>query len=237
MSNPSAAATANDDNIQALIQETAARFHKSNNDVLSLQKTAQDINETDRERREVLQDARATLQQLSRKLHKSRTLGSREHVAPDSLKHDDRMMELDQQRFTLAREIQDLDQDIGSLEAELHMLRKKSEELDTKHPVTMSADAGSNADAAATRRASTRSSMGPDADLLDDGEDSMSDKANATAVLRLQLFRGLGIEMLQNEFGEYSKARIRSKSDVHVVNFDQQLSSHYLTNLIWDFAS
>ncbi|KAG0257486.1 kinetochore-associated Ndc80 complex subunit spc24 [Mortierella polycephala] len=236
MSNPSAAATTNDDNIQTLIQETTARFHKSNTDVLSLQKTAQDIKETDRERREVLQDARATLQQLSRKLHKSRMLGSREHVAPDSLKHDDRMMELDQQRFTLAREIQDLDQDIGSLEAELHMLRKQNEELDTKHPVTMGADAGSNAEAAA-RRASTRSSMGPDADLLDDGEESMSDKANATAILRLQIFRGLGIEMLQNDFGEYSKARIRSKNDVHVVNLDQQLSSHYLTNLIWDFAS
>jgi kinetochore protein Spc24 len=70
-------------------------------------------------------------------------------------------------------------------------------------------------------------------------DDIMDDSAHAMAVLRLQLYKGLGIEMLENELGVYSKARVRSttRNDVHLVKFDDQLSPYFQTNLIWEFAS
>jgi hypothetical protein len=43
------------------------------------------------------------------------------------------MMEMDQQKFSIAKAIQDMDQDITSLEAEIHQLRMQSLELDSSY--------------------------------------------------------------------------------------------------------
>ncbi|CAO3563822.1 unnamed protein product [Mortierella alpina] len=242
-----------EENIATLIQDVTSQFHRSNADVQSIQKTVNDIHETERTRREIQQDARSYLQQLSRKLQLSRSKGSRQHVDPDSLRHDDRMVEMDQQKFALAKSIQDMDQDIASLEAELRQLREQNLELDVNYssaqtgskangPTTngrgrtsISADNGSEGGTRSGSRAATAAAMDND----EDDDDEETDKAHATAVLRLQLYRGLGIEMLENDFGEYTRARIRSSSrkDVHIATLGGDLSAFYQTNLIWDFAS
>ncbi|KAF9952968.1 kinetochore-associated Ndc80 complex subunit spc24 [Mortierella alpina] len=239
-----------EENIATLIQDVTSQFHRSNADVQSIQKTANDIHETERTRREIQQDARSYLQQLSRKLQLSRSKGSRQHVDPDSLRHDDRMVEMDQQKFALAKSIQDMDQDIASLEAELRQLREQNLELDVNYS---SGQTGSKANGSTTNgrnRSSISAENGKDEGARsglraaamadqDEDDDEETDKAHATAVLRLQLYRGLGIEMLENDFGEYTRARIRSSSrkDVHIATLGGDLSAFYQTNLIWDFAS
>ncbi|KAK3812450.1 MAG: hypothetical protein J3R72DRAFT_530134 [Linnemannia gamsii] len=262
-----AAPSAADENVVTLIQEVASQFQRSgsgNDDLQNIQKTTHDMREAEMLRREMMENARTLLQKLSRNLNFSRSKGSRQHVDPDSLRHDDRMMELDQRKFGIAKAIQDTEQDIASLEAEIHQLRMQSLELDSSYgstsgPSTSAAaasksgnsgtgeDAGSdaqNGDAGSNGsvvggRGGRNGGMDKDEVMLNDEEDILDDTAHAMAVLRLQLYRGLGIEMLENELGVYSKARIRSssKNEVHLVKFDDQLSPYFQTNLIWEFAS
>ncbi|KAF9154073.1 kinetochore-associated Ndc80 complex subunit spc24 [Linnemannia schmuckeri] len=266
-----------DDNIVTLIQEVASQFQRSGTDLQNIQKTTHDMREAENNRNEMMHDARTLLQKMSRNLQLSRSKGSRQHVDPDSLRHDDRMMEMDQQKFSIAKAIQDMDQDITSLEAEIHQLRMQSLELDSSY--TSASDGGGGASngssgTSATAGASKSNGSSGEGDgdagaqgrqngdtgtngatvrgrggrnggmdkeeiMLNDEEDILDDTAHAMAVLRLQLYRGLGIEMLENELGLYSKARIRSssKNEVHLVKFDDQLSPYFQTNLIWEFAS
>ncbi|KAF8947291.1 kinetochore-associated Ndc80 complex subunit spc24 [Haplosporangium gracile] len=268
-----------DDNIVTLIQEVASQFQRSGADLQNIQKTTHDMREAENNRNEMMHDARTLLQKMSRNLQLSRSKGSRQHVDPDSLRHDDRMMEMDQQKFSIAKAIQDMDQDITSLEAEIHQLRMQSLELDSSYTSAsggggggaassgslgtsaaagasksnglpgegdgdagaqdgQNGDAGTNG-AAVRGRGGRNGGMDKEEVMLNDEEDILDDTAHAMAVLRLQLYRGLGIEMLENELGLYSKARIRSssKNDVHLVKFDDQLSPYFQTNLIWEFAS
>ncbi|KAG0289736.1 kinetochore-associated Ndc80 complex subunit spc24 [Linnemannia gamsii] len=263
---------ATDDNIVTLIQEVATQFQRSGADPQNIQKTTHDMREAEKLRNDMMHDARTLLQKMSRNLQLSRSKGSRQHVDPDSLRHDDRMMEMDQQKFSIAKAIQDMDQDITSLEAEIHQLRMQSLELDSSYTsASGGASSGSSGTSAAGASRSTGSSGRSEADtgahgqngdtgtsgsavggrggwsggmekdevMLNDEEDILDDTAHAMAVLRLQLYRGLGIEMMENELGVYSKARIRSssKNEVHLVKFDDQLSPYFQTNLIWEFAS
>ncbi|KAF9101937.1 hypothetical protein BGX27_011271 [Mortierella sp. AM989] len=193
-----------DENIIPLIQEVASQFQRSGSDVQNIQKTIQDIRETENLRREMLHDTRSLLQKMSRDLQLSKSKGSREHVDPGSLKHDTEMYEMDRKKFAIAKNIQNLDQDVASLEAEVHQLRMQSLELDSSYK--------SGAGGAANGRNISPDENGilrEDEAVLDDTEDILDDTAHAMAVLRLQLYRGLGIEMLENELGIYSKARVR----------------------------
>ncbi|KAF9931272.1 kinetochore-associated Ndc80 complex subunit spc24 [Linnemannia zychae] len=253
-----------DDNIVTLIQEVTSQFQRSGADLQNIQKTTQDIRETEMLRNDMMNDTRSLLQKMSRNLQFSRSKGSRAHVDPESVRHDDRMMEMDQQKFAIAKGIQDMDQDIASLEAEIHQLRMQSLELDSSYTnasgsthnggssktsarsngsVVDGDDVGTIGQNGHTGSSGTRGgrSAGLDKDeiLLNDEEDILDDTAHAMAVLRLQLYRGLGIELLENDLGVYSKARIRSgsKNEVHLVKFDDQLSPYFQTNLIWEFAS
>ncbi|KAH7056334.1 Spc24 subunit of Ndc80-domain-containing protein [Linnemannia elongata] len=242
-----------DDNIVTLIQEVASQFQRSGTDLQNIQKTTHDMREAENHRNEMMHDARTLLQKMSRNLQLSRSKGSRQHVDPDSLRHDDRMMEMDQQKFSIAKAIQDMDQDITSLEAEIHQLRMQSLELDSSYT---SASGGASSGSSGTSSAAAGASKSNGSSGEGDGDAGDGDAGTIGAgvrgrggrsggmdkdevMLRLQLYRGLGIEMLENELGVYSKARIRSssKNDVHLVKFDDQLSPYFQTNLIWEFAS
>lgn len=75
---------------------------------------------------------------------------------PDSLRHDDRMMEMDQQKFSIAKAIQDMDQDITSLEAEIHQLRMQSLELDSSY--TSASGGGTSSGTSGTSSSATGAS-------------------------------------------------------------------------------
>jgi len=53
--------------------------------------------------------------------------------------------------------------------------------------------------------------------------------------LRLWLYRSLGIELGQDEAGNYNKATINNakKGDVHVVNIDPKFSRWFYADYFW----
>ncbi|KAF9347752.1 hypothetical protein BGX26_000789 [Mortierella sp. AD094] len=164
-----------DENIIPLIQEVASQFQRSGSDVKNIQKTIHDIRETEKVRREMLQDTRSLLQKMSRDLQLSRSKGSREHVDPESVNYEGYIQGLDSKTFAIAKVIQDMDQDIASLEAEVHQLRMQSLELDSSHKSGMAAN-GRNA-------SSDENGIAQDDDAaLDDVEDILDDTAHAMAV-------------------------------------------------------
>ncbi|RPA82048.1 Spc24-domain-containing protein [Ascobolus immersus RN42] len=61
------------------------------------------------------------------------------------------------------------------------------------------------------------------------------DKKDETA-LKLKIYRGLGIELVKDEAGNYTKAVLRKKGerDVQVVKLDGSHSQSYITDYIWD---
>ncbi|GJJ72457.1 hypothetical protein EMPS_04814 [Entomortierella parvispora] len=246
-----------------LISDIGAQFHRSGADLQNIQKCFQDVRETEKVRQEMLRDARTLLQKLSRNLQLSRSKGSREHVDPESLNHDDQIVDMDKQQFAVAKGVQEMDQEIASLQAEVQELRMHSLELDSNYSASgvdamaergteaegtdYSAATGTEATGSSTvdsssahRRRISRNDLSEiDEDMLDEEQEILSDRAHAMAVLRLQIYRSLGIEMLENDVGAYTKARVRSleKNEVHLVYFDDKLSPFYQTNLIWEFAS
>ncbi|KAI1289101.1 hypothetical protein EDD11_009392 [Mortierella claussenii] len=204
-----------EENISSLMHDVASQFQRSGSDLHHIQRTIQDIRETEQARREMLQDARSLLQKMSRNLQLARSKGSRQHADPESLKHDTQMYEMDKKKFAIAKSIQNLDQDIASLEAEVHQLRMQSLELDSSYKSN-----GATGPTSDDHRSGSRAGAGDQEDgLLDDADDILDDTAHAMAVLRLQLYRGLGIEMLENDLGVYSKARIRKVTSFAIMMF------------------
>ncbi|KAK3828126.1 MAG: hypothetical protein J3Q66DRAFT_321869 [Benniella sp.] len=239
--------SAGEGDIISLIHDVASQFRRSSPDVQNIQSTMQDIRETEKVRREILQEAWSSNQKMMRDLKVSRQNGVREYVDPESAKYEQWMEELEEQKFVSAKAIQELDQEISSLEAELHQLRMESLELDSSYK-SSSAGAESRSSSHDRNLSSDEGFDGinhPRKDQSeiesndDEGDDIMDDTAHAAAALRLQLYRGLGFEVLEDELGAYSKARIRSTTgnDVHLVKLDDRLSPYYQTNLIWDLAS
>jgi kinetochore protein Spc24 len=53
--------------------------------------------------------------------------------------------------------------------------------------------------------------------------------------LKLKIYRGLGIDLVRDSDGEYTKAVIRNGSQVglNVVNLDNKLSRFFYVNYFW----
>ncbi|KAI6382025.1 kinetochore-associated Ndc80 complex subunit spc24 [Pyricularia grisea] len=67
-----------------------------------------------------------------------------------------------------------------------------------------------------------------------EGEPSAADPVEDEVLLRLKVYRSLGIE-LEREGEEWSRAVIRNdrKGDVHVVNMDKKFSRFFYANYFW----
>ncbi|GAD92431.1 hypothetical protein NFIA_088520 [Paecilomyces variotii No. 5] len=60
-------------------------------------------------------------------------------------------------------------------------------------------------------------------------------EAEDATILRLKIYRSLGIDVEADEAGNYNKAVIRNsrKGDVHVVNIDSKFSRFFYANYFW----
>ncbi|QKX58154.1 uncharacterized protein TRUGW13939_05275 [Talaromyces rugulosus] len=60
-------------------------------------------------------------------------------------------------------------------------------------------------------------------------------EADDATILRLKVYRSLGIDVEADEAGNYNKAIIRNsrKGDVHVVNIDPKFSRFFYANYFW----
>jgi kinetochore protein Spc24 len=71
---------------------------------------------------------------------------------------------------------------------------------------------------------------------VDGGDAIKRSQVDNEVLLKLKVYRGLGIEVEKDELnGEYSKAVVRngSKGDVHVINLDQKFSKFFYANYFW----
>lgn len=68
------------------------------------------------------------------------------------------------------------------------------------------------------------------------GEDGAGSSVEDEVLLRLKVYRSLGIEVERDgKEGEFSRAVVRSdrKGDVHVVNLDKKFSRFFYANYFW----
>lgn len=73
-----------------------------------------------------------------------------------------------------------------------------------------------------------------EAEGVEGGEREKAPEEDAT-VLKLKVYRSLGVDVEADSAGQYNKAVIRNaaKGDVHVVNIDPKFSRNFYTNYFW----
>lgn len=133
-------------------------------------------------------------------------------------------MELDTQKFRIAKAASDLEIEGERLEQELDGLRSRLHELDVQ---------GLEGDdmVRARREADDPTMLVPPRYV-----DFLRKVADSTKCsLKLKVYRSLGIDVEADASGNYSKAVIRNtqKGDVHVVNIDPKFSEFFYSNYFW----
>ncbi|RJE17700.1 Kinetochore protein SPC24 [Aspergillus sclerotialis] len=151
-----------------------------------------------------ISDVESALRKLSRNLHSLNAQHEEAIAAHDSAKHAEKIVELDTQKFRIAKAASDLEIETERLEGELEMLKERLADLEAQ---------GLEGDEA-TRR-----------------EREVDD----TTLLRLKIYRSLGIDIEHDQSGTFNKAIIRNsrKGDVHVVNVDPKFSRFFYANYFW----
>ncbi|KAL8824204.1 MAG: hypothetical protein Q9191_005223 [Dirinaria sp. TL-2023a] len=121
-----------------------------------------------------------------------------------SADHASHIIELDTQKFRIAKLASDLEIESERLEQELEGLKGRLHELD------MQGVEGN--EMARARR-----------------------EQDDPTVLKLKIYRSLGVDVEPDSAGNYNKAIIRNsqKGDVHVVNIDPKFSRFFYANYFW----
>lgn len=142
----------------------------------------------------------------------------------DSGKHAEEIVELDTNKFRIAKAASEYEIESERLESELDMLKERLADLEAQ---------GLEGDEATRREREA-----------DDA--TMWVLFYSTSVfawqllmmmnsLRLKIYRSLGIDIEPDEAGNFTKAVIRNsrKGDVHVVNIDSKFSRFFYANYFW----
>jgi len=150
-----------------------------------------------------IREAESALKKLSRNLttlaaHHSEIVSS--HNSADHASH---IVELDTQKFRIAKAASDLEIESERLEQDLETLKGRLQELEMQ---------GVEGDEAMKARRE-----------MDD-----------PTLLKLKIYRTLGIDVEADNAGNYNKAVIRNqKGDVHVVNIEPKFSRYFYANYFW----
>lgn len=121
--------------------------------------------------------------------------------------HANSIAQLDSQKFRIAKAASDLEMDTERLASQAADLQARLTELELQG-VEGSAP----------------------------GEDGAGSSVEDEVLLRLKVYRSLGIEVERDgKEGEFSRAVVRSdrKGDVHVVNLDKKFSRFFYANYFW----
>lgn len=70
---------------------------------------------------------------------------------------------------------------------------------------------------------------------VDGGDMAKRSEVENEVLLKLKVYRGLGIEVEKDESGEYNKAVVRNgrRGDVHVINMEKGFSRFFYANYFW----
>ncbi|KAI9747103.1 MAG: kinetochore-associated Ndc80 complex subunit spc24 [Lichina confinis] len=192
-----------DEDPAALIHHTIGNFNINPdknalgriNDSLSTLQQARDLR---------LREADSRLKRLYRNLASQQSQHHETVATHNSAEHASRILELDTQKFRIAKSAADLEIESERLQQEFDSLRTRLIELEMQ---------------------------GLEGGELERGKRELEDET----ILKLKVYRSLGIEVESDGAGSYRKAVIRSthKGDVHVVNIDSTFSKHFYANYFW----
>ncbi|KAL8699264.1 MAG: hypothetical protein Q9201_006108 [Fulgogasparrea decipioides] len=143
-------------------------------------------------------------QELTRNLQTLATQHNEIVSSHNSTEHASQIVELDTQKFRVAKAASDLEIEGERLEQELEGLKGRLQQLDTQ---------------------------GVEGDDATRAKRELEDPT----ILKLKIYRSLGIDAGPDSTGAYNKATIRNthKGDVYVVNIDPKFSRFFYANYFW----
>ncbi|KAK2865392.1 kinetochore-associated Ndc80 complex subunit spc24 [Arthroderma sp. PD_2] len=186
-----------------LIHHTITNFNIQP-DKLALSRINDSLSSLQQSRDLRFQEVENSLRKLSRQLNTLSAQHKETVESHDPARHAASIVELDTEKFRIAKAASELEIESERLEAELEALKAKLAELDAQ---------------------------GLEGDELTRREREADD----ATILRLKIYRSLGIDVDTDEAGNYNKAIIRNrrKGDVHVVNIDPKFSRFFYANYFW----
>ncbi|KAG4301569.1 hypothetical protein PCANB_001749 [Pneumocystis canis] len=189
---------------QELIQSTLSGFQISL-DLQSISRIQDTFRETCKNRDIKQQNSKAILKVLQRELELSKSLALTSQNSPSRAKHTSVMLAMDRDKFSLAKNINELESSIHTMDATYSRLKEELELLESE-------------------------------DIMKDTQELMTDDST---LLRLKIYRTLGIDLFEDDVGNYTKVIIRNKNnnDVHVVNIEPRYSYFFYSNYFWDLIS
>ncbi|KAK0507492.1 hypothetical protein JMJ35_010015 [Cladonia borealis] len=192
-----------DEDPAMLVQSTMANFH-IDTDKIAIGRINESLSTLQQARELRIREAESALKKLSRNLATMSQQHNETVASQNSIDHASHIVELDTQKFRIAKAASDLEIEGERLEQELEGLKSQLHELDVQ---------GAEGDEAARARRE-----------VDD-----------PIILKLKVYRSLGIDVEADSAGNYNKAVIRNnqKGDVHVVNIDLKFSRFFYSNYFW----
>ncbi|KAJ9137325.1 Kinetochore protein spc24 [Pleurostoma richardsiae] len=156
-----------------------------------------------------LRDAENALKKLSRQLNTMQSQHSELTTSHSSAAHASEIARLDTQKFRIAKAASDLEMETERLGSQAADLAARLQELELQ-----GVEGGTSP-----------------------GDTAAGEPVDDEVLLRLKVYRGLGIELERGEGkdGEFTRALVRNdrKGDVHVVNMDKKFSRFFYANYFW----
>ncbi|MCJ1238894.1 kinetochore-associated Ndc80 complex subunit spc24 [Varicellaria rhodocarpa] len=151
-----------------------------------------------------VREAEDVLKKLSRNLTTLSTQHAETIISHSTASHASQIVELDTQKFRVAKAASDLEIEGERLDQELEGLKARLVELELQG-------------------------------VEGDENERAKRESEDPTVLKLKIYRSLGIDVEADRAGNYNKAVVRNiqKGDVHVFNIDPKLSRYFYANYIW----
>lgn len=183
-----------------LLKSTRENF-EIDEDINTFDRIGENLKRIKERRTRQIDENQDVLRSLSRKLEL--TQSSLESTKNSSAQKQaaEETMQLEREKFALAKSINDLEADYASNLATLEKLKDELEELNNQHV-----------------------------------DDEARVYVEDPTILRLKLYRSLGISYEGDSAEDAKKALVRSTTtnNIHVVPLDQGYSDHFVANYIWD---
>ncbi|KAM3556330.1 hypothetical protein MY1884_005109 [Beauveria asiatica] len=190
-----------------LIRHTIENFN-IDPDKLAVSRVGESLSTLQQARELRLRDAESSLKQLARQLSALSQQQASLAAAHAAADHASAISDLDSHKFRTAKAASDAEAEAERVALQAADLAAQLQELELQG---VEGDAGGGG--------------GKRKDFVDD-----------EVLLRLKVYRSLGIEIERDEeSGEWAKAVIRNdrKGDVHVVNMDKKFSRYFYANYFW----
>ncbi|KAK4103496.1 Spc24-domain-containing protein [Parathielavia hyrcaniae] len=207
-----------------LIRHTVANFNIAP-DKSAVSRISESLSTLQEARDERLRKAEASLRRLGRTLNTLSSQHAELTSSHSSTQHASEIARLDTQKFRVAKAASDLEMETERLQAQLADLNARRQELE------LQGVDGGDAAAAAAAAGGSGSGAGSGSGSGSGGMGGVEDEV----LLRLKVYRSLGIEIERDAEGEFSRVVVRNdrKGDVHVVNIDRKFSRFFYANYFW----